>query len=221
MIIYLYLCVYTQPMSLTVPAEFTMLSDLAGCYKFADLCQFLIASYNSKSYLISRWSSISSCWNWKSKSVTQRNFHMKQQNIPEWICHVSHEGSHFRPQGASGTPRGPKNFFSQILSKSNFASSKVQKNLFIMILRFGAPRGPRKLKLHMTKKMPYILYTGFLFVIVVHYSIKVADKFSPNLRSKKEVRRNVSYKRELRNLPWKIVHYLAFPISAAWNWASY
>ena len=204
-------------MSLTVPAEFTMLSDLAGCYKFADLCQFLIASYNSKSYLISRWSSISSCWNWKSKSVTQRNFHMKLQTISEWICHVSHKGSHFRPQGASGTPRGPpgpwgpKFFFFQILSKSSFASSKVQKNSFFMILRFGAPRGPQKLKLHMTKKMPYILYTGFfLFVIVVHYSIKVADEFSPNLRSKKEVRRNVSYKRELRNLPWKIVHYLAF-----------
>ena len=78
----------------------------------------------------------------------------------------------------------------------------MQKNSFFMILRFGAPRGPQKLKLHMTKKMPYILYTGFfLFVIVVHYSIKVADEFSPNPRSKKEVRRNVSYKRELRNLP--------------------
>ena len=37
-------------------------------------------------------------------------------------------------------------------------------------------------------------------VIVVHYSIKVADKFSPFLRSKKEVRRNVSYKKKLRNL---------------------
>ena len=38
----------------------------------------------------------------------------------------------------------------------------------------------------------------FFYVIVVHYSIKVADEFSPTLRSKKEVRRNVSYKTELR-----------------------
>ena len=56
--------------------------------------------------------------------------------------------------------------------------------------------------MHMTKKMLYILYTGFFaFVVVVHYSIKVADEFSPTLRSKKEVRRNVLYKRELRNKP--------------------
>ena len=44
----------TQSMSLTAPAEFTTLSDLAGSYKFSNLCQFIIASYNLKSYRITR-----------------------------------------------------------------------------------------------------------------------------------------------------------------------
>ena len=144
------LWVNNQSMSFTVPAEFTMLSDLAGCYKFADLCQFLIASYNSKSYLISRWSSISSCWNWKSKSVTQQNFHMKLQTIPEWICHVSHEGSHFRPQGASGTPRGPPGpwgpkffFFLKLCQKVVLHHQKCKKIHFLWYWGSGHPGSPK------------------------------------------------------------------------------